>query len=173
MPSKALVLRPHDVAVALQLAVVPGLPFAELAERLRISVGETHNAVRRLKAARLVHLDQRRVAISSLLDFLSAGVPYAFPAEVGAMARGVPTAHSAPVLAERFAPGEPLVWPSAHGTVRGASIVPLYPGAPELPGHNETLYELLALTDAVRVGQAREKKMALDILRDRLRHPTE
>lgn len=171
MPQRALSLRPHDVAAALQLALEPGLPYGMLADRLRISLGEAHNAVRRLKSARLVGPDEKRVAITQLLEFLAKGVPYAFPAEPGSMTRGFPTAHSAPPLVDRFGAADPVVWPSARGTIRGASIIPLYPAAPELVESNRPLYELLALTDAVRIGQARERKMAMDVLTERLRQP--
>ena len=171
MPQKVLSLRPHDVAVALQLAVTPSLIYGELAKRLKLSLGEAHNSVRRLKAARLVNNDEKRVVVSRLLEFLESGVPYAFPAQLGSVTRGVPTAHSAPPLVEHFGAGDPVVWPAAHGSTRGAGIIPLYPAAPALPAFNPTLYELLALTDALRIGQMRERKMAIDILRNRLHNP--
>jgi hypothetical protein len=170
MRQRALSLRPHDVAAALQLTLEPELPYGALADRLKISLGEAHNAVRRLKSARLVGPGEKRVAIAHLLEFLAKGVPYAFPAELGPVTRGIPTAHSAPPLIERFgAAADPVVWPSAHGTTRGASIVPLYPAAPELLDSNRPLYELLALTDALRIGQIREQKMAIEVLTERLR----
>ena len=41
---------------------------------------------------------------------------------------------------------------------RGQSIEPLYPSVPETVLKDEKLYELLAITDAIRVGRTREKK---------------
>jgi hypothetical protein len=46
-------------------------------------------------------------------------------------------------------------------TVRGHSIIPLYPSVPEAALKDEKLHELLALTDALRVGRAREKEIAV------------
>lgn len=61
-----------------------------------------------------------------------------------------------------------MVWPSVHGNVLGTAITPLYDRAPELPGRCPSLYELLTLTDALRVGRVRERKLALARLRERL-----
>lgn len=51
--------------------------------------------------------------------------------------------------------------PSAvHGTVRGLSLAPLYPTVPEAALRDENLYAILALFDAERSGQARERNIA-------------
>lgn len=161
-------LKPQDVAVALQLALTPGLTYAALAAATGISQGEVHNAVRRLRGARLVRADVTQVHGLALLEFLGAGVPYAFPADAGAESRGVPTAHAAGVLGEGFSTAESLVWPSVEGRVRGASVVPLYDGAAATAARNPALYELLALVDAVRLGRARERTRATEVLRERI-----
>lgn len=171
MPKKPLSLRPHDIAVALQLAVESSVTYDGLAGRLKLSLGEAHNSVRRLKAARLVQADDKRVVVSKLLHFIEAGVPYAFPAELGPAVRGVPTAHSAPPLLAQFGTADPVVWPNANGTMRGAGIIPLLSTAPMLLNSNPAMYELLALTDAVRIGQVRERKKAMEILTTRVRGP--
>jgi hypothetical protein len=161
-------LKPQDIAVALQLALTPGLTYAALAVATGISQGEVHNAVRRLRGARLVVADVTRVHGPALLEFLGSGVPYAFPADAGAESRGVPTAHAAGVLGEGFSMTESLVWPSVEGRVRGASVVPLYDGAAATAARNPALYELLALVDAVRIGRARERTRAKQVLRERI-----
>jgi hypothetical protein len=165
---RQLTLRPGDVAVALQLALTPELPYRELAAATGVSLGEVHNAVRRLEAARLARAGTRTAAAATLLEFLVHGVPHAFPGIVGAETRGVPTAHAAPPLAARMAPADPLVWPDPHGRVRGLALTPLYAGAPSRAAENPPLYELLALVDALRVGRARERRLAQDVLRERL-----
>ena len=170
-PSPKLVmsrLKPHDVAVALQLALEPGSTFRRLAEALGMSRGEMHNAVKRLVEARLASPESRTVYRSRLLDLLTGGVPYVFAAAPGAETRGVPTAHAAPPLNDHFPGTAPFVWPDAQGTVRGQAVTPLYPGAPGTAQRNPALYEALALVDAVRVGQARERELALQLLRSRL-----
>lgn len=162
-------LRPGDVAVALELALRPGQALVPIAQAVGISLGETHNAVRRLRAARLLRPDDRHVMLHALIDFLTSGVPYAFPGTLGAETRGVPTAWAAPPLAEEFGGADPVVWPSTAGRVRGQSLTPLYPGATALPKSRPDLYELLALVDAVRIGRARERTLAVTHLRQRLR----
>ncbi|MDB4910172.1 MAG: hypothetical protein JWO39_995 [Gemmatimonadetes bacterium] len=170
------VLRPHDVAVALQLLLSPGMQYRELSKSVGLSQGEAHNSVRRLIASRLARED-REVNAHALHDFIVSGVPYAFPATLGPETRGVPTAHSAPPFADALFDDNVIVWPSAAGKVRGASLAPLYPGAPETARHNVPLYELLAAVDELRVGQARERERAKQYFRERLlarnrdRHP--
>jgi DNA-binding Lrp family transcriptional regulator len=164
MPS----LKPHDVVVALQLALTPDAPYRTLADSVGLSLGEIHNAIKRLTMARLLSADGRVPRKDALLDFLMKGVPYAFPAELGADTRGVPTAHAAPPLDANFSASDAVVWPFEKGERRGAAVEPLYEGAPLLPQRNRALYELLALVDAIRVGRARERELATKLLRERL-----
>jgi hypothetical protein len=173
----SLALRPSDVAVLLELGVQlepAAEPLARsyrgIAALVQLSVGEVHNAVKRLRIARLIQSDSFDVAVSSALEFLLHGVRFAFPAELGPVTRGVPTGASAPAIAASFAADEQLVvWPSASGNVRGASVEPLIASAPELPALNPKLYESLTLVDALRVGRARERRIAGELLGARLR----
>jgi hypothetical protein len=130
--------------------------------------GRAHNVVKRLIAARILQADQRKPNTIALLEFLSSGVPYAFPATLGPLTRGVPTAHSAPPLAGEILESEPVVWPSVKGHARGASVEPLYRGAPETALRNPDLYHLLALVDSLRIGRARERQRAKTMLHDRM-----
>ncbi len=161
-------LRAHDVAVALQLCLQPGLAYRALAEAVGLSQGETHNAVQRLVAARLVRSETRAVHRTALLDFICCGVPFAYATSLGPETRGVPTAHAAPPLISDFSGTDAVVWPSASGKVRGAAVEPLYAAAPASARRNPALYELLTLVDALRVGRARERQRARTILRERL-----
>ncbi|GAB1413422.1 hypothetical protein MASR1M97_21580 [Candidatus Desulfobacillus denitrificans] len=56
------------------------------------------------------------------------------------------------------------VWPSAKGAARGVGLAPLYPSVPDAALRDEKLYALLALFDAIRFGQARERNAARDLL---------
>ncbi len=97
----------------------------------------------------------------NLAEFALHGAKYAFAPERLPAGPGVPTSHSAPAFAGVFAPGhEPLVWPDAHGTVRGEGLLPLHPCVPGAALRDPALYELLALFDALRAGRARERGMA-------------
>ena len=60
------------------------------------------------------------------------------------------------------------LWPSLAGTLRGASVTPLSAAAPATAVDNPALYELLALVDAVRLGRARERTRARQLLRGRI-----
>ena len=162
-------LRPHDVCVLLQLALKPGLTFRELASSVGLSLGEAHNSRKRLEAAGLLQEGNAPVNVSGTLEFLSSGVPYVFPGQLGSETRGVPTAFSAPPLSEQIQSEESVVWPGAHGTVRGSSLEPLCPGAPETRESNPDLYRLLTLVDGIRIGRAREKRLALEQLESDLR----
>lgn len=164
-------LRPHDVAVALQLALSPEDGYAALAEAVGLSVSEAHAAVGRLTRASLFNRDRREIIPSALLAFVISGVPHAFPPMLGPETRGIPTAAAAAPLASTFPNAEQHVWPSALGTVRGPSLTPLYPKAIYIAARQPALYELLTLVDALRVGRARERRFAADLLRERLRAP--
>jgi hypothetical protein len=156
MPTMAP-LRPHDVAVALQLALRPGMFYRALAGTVGLSQGATHNVVKRLAAARLVRPDTRAVHLGALLEFVVGGVPDAFAAELGPETRGVATAHAGPPLVAEFSDAAPVVWPALDGSHRGATVEPLYGGAPSTMHRNPPLYELLTLVDALRVGRVRER----------------
>lgn len=107
-----------------------------------------------------------RVHAQNLLEFTLHGAKYAFPGERLPLAVGVPTSHSAPAFAGVFAPGSTdFVWPHPNGPVRGVGVEPLHPAVPFAAMQDPTLYELLALFDALRVGKARERNMAMERLR--------
>ena len=101
----------------------------------------------------------------NLAEFALHGAKYAFPAVKLPLVAGVPTSHSAPAFAGVFAPGSTdFVWPHPNGAVRGVGIEPLHPAVPFAATQDAKLYELLALFDALRVGKARERGMALERL---------
>lgn len=163
-------LKPVDVPVALRLAQKPEAKYAELAADLGISSSTAYGAVRRLQYAALLRPESRHVNWLHLRDFLGHGLRYAFPARPGARMRGVPTSHAAPPLRDhiRAAADDVYVWPSAEGPADGEAISPLYPQAVQLPERCPSLYQLLALADALRVGRVRERKLALETLEARL-----
>lgn len=98
----------------------------------------------------------------NLAEFTLHGAKYAFPGVRLPSAVGVPTSHSAPAFAGVFAPGSmDFVWPHPNGSVRGIGVEPLHPAVPYAAMQDAKLYEMLALFDALRVGKARERGMAL------------
>lgn len=168
MKHRPLSLRPHDVCVLLQYALKPQMTFRELSHLVGLSLGEAHNATNRLAVSRLVPPGGGTVNEQASVEFLISGVPYVFPGELGPETRGVPTAHSGPLLRDRFPDTEGIVWPSAQGSVRGLSLVPLCEGAPKTVVSNPELYEWITVVDSLRIGRARERAMAGELLRGRL-----
>jgi len=101
----------------------------------------------------------------NLAEFALHGAKYAFPAVKLPLVVGVPTSHSAPAFGGVFAPGSTdFVWPHPNGSVRGVGVEPLHPSVPFAAMQDAELYEMLALFDALRVGKARERGMALERL---------
>jgi hypothetical protein len=170
-------LRPQDVVVLLKLGAHPGQRFAQitLAEQLFMSAAEVSGAIRRGVEARLATKSAEfgtRPLYSALEEFLIHGVRYAFSAHEKSISRGMPTAWAAPPLKGQVALSSDAsipVWPDPHGTVRGSAIEPLYRSVPKAARMDPAFYELLALVDAIRIGRARERKIAADELRTRLR----
>src|SRR5579871_1707942 len=161
-----MVLKPQDVVVALKLLEYEEErpPFAQMAEELAMSSSEVHAAVKRAQAAHLVHGPElgERPNYRALEEFLIHGIKYVFPAQHGAMTRGLPTSYAAEPLKKYIKAGnEPLpVWPSASGPVRGTAFEPLYTSVPEAARRDPRLYQLLVLVDAIRDGRVRERKIA-------------
>lgn len=168
-------LRPQDVLVLIKLLSYQGTrpPMAQVGVDLSISSSEVHAALKRLALSRLVSIDRRahRPLLQAVEEFLVHGVKYAFPAKRGEVTRGVPTSYAAPPLNKRIEPGVelPAVWSFPEGQTRGVSLEPLYKTAPAAALRDPTLYEMLALIDALREGRARERKLAERELIERVR----
>ncbi|MBD3321719.1 MAG: hypothetical protein GF350_11545 [Chitinivibrionales bacterium] len=136
--------------------------YAQLAESVCMSVGETHASVTRLKEAHLFDDFTGKVISQAMLEFLVHGVRYAFPVTAGPRERGIPTAHSSPFMRNEieFAEDDLFVWPFAKGSVKGFAIKPLSRNAPAAALKDNKLYELLSLVDSLRVGKVREREYA-------------
>lgn len=167
-----MIAKSLDVVVLLKLLLERRLrPYAEIARELRISTSEVHAAVRRGVRAGLIDPQTRKPLRRPLQDYLLHGVRYAFPAWPGPVARGLPTAYAAAPLADKLASTDlPPVWPDPEGTVRGVAIEPLYKSVPAAARADSGLYQLLVLVDALRIGRARDRQLAEDELKSRLKH---
>lgn len=168
--AKQQIMSPHDIVLLLKIIAYGDEAWQQkpMAEALGISQSEVSKSVHRSKYAGLLDHTGKRVMRMALMDFLQYGLRYVFPQMPGAVVRGVPTAHSAMPLSREIQSSEAYVWPYGKGTVRGQSIMPLHPGVPEAALKDPVLHELLALTDALRVGRARERQLAIEELKKRL-----
>jgi len=165
-------MRPHDAVVLLKIAALGKKEWRlmDLSRELYISQSEITESLYRNMSARLISQDRKKLLKNSLLEFLVYGLKYVYPAKPGNLVRGIPTAHSAKPLSDIFkGTSEIFVWECYDGDVRGQSIVPLYPNAVKAAKEDPLLYELLALTDAIRIGSTREYDVAVKELRKRFK----
>ena len=160
-------MRPHDIVVLLKIISLKDRWLnKDLSAGLNISQSEISESLNRSAIAGLISPDKKKVFKSALLKFIEYGLAYVFPAELGAMEKGIPTAHSSPVLKDLIVSQENYVWPYANGNMRGHAIQPLYPNQVYAVLQDEKLYNMLALTDSVRAGKVREKNKAIDLLKN-------
>ena len=156
-------IKGQDIVVlaALMDESVRKLPYARLAHVVRLSVAETHAAVKRLQESALIN-GARSPIRRNVIEFLVHGLRYAFPMRPsGQCVHGMPTAYAAPIAADAFASrGMIPVWADSKGTDYGQAVYPLYPTAPEAAANDKALYGRLALIDMLRGGRIRERSFA-------------
>ena len=187
-------MKSQDVVVLLKLASLEDgeQEIGQRPARYGVATGEDPYSVRGLEAALGISKTEVSASIKrslgsglaikdrksgrpkpsrrQLREFIVHGLKFVFPAQPGAMQRGVPTAFAAPVLREflHSAGSVISVWPYARGQVMGQSIEPLFKTVPEAAEKDERLYAYLALIDAIRLGNQREAGVAAKLLTERL-----
>jgi hypothetical protein len=125
---------------------------AGLARELGLSAYEVVVGLERARRVGILDEEKRAVRTAALMEFLTHGLQYVFPAEISGTRRGIPTAE----LAGRF------VWPTADGEATGLALEPLDPCARRTAG---AARELLSLVDTLRAGRVWERMLALRELR--------
>jgi len=170
MPSQALKqlsLKPQDLLVTLKVAINPArsLLLSDLSNELGLALSIVHRCVGRAEQARLLtrSTGALRTSPASVKEFVIHGARYAFPGQLGTLTQGIPTAIGGPVLAELFevAATMPPVWPDPSGSTWGPSLQPLHPCVPFAARTDKALHVVLSLLDALRVGAAREREIAV------------
>ena len=167
-------LHPIDVPVALHLLESAADSYADVARDLQISSSTAHKSVQRLLVAGLLRRGfdgERAVNRQALVEFLTHGVRYAFPAALGNKVRGVATAHAGPALRESLVAEDAVVWAAAHGESEGSEIEPFWPKAAHVARTLPELYARLSAVDALRVGRARERQLAVAYLTNAILQP--
>lgn len=146
-----------------------------LEESVGISKSEVSSALQRCYQTGLAKPQREtgspRANTKALYEFIAFGLKYVFPARVGTLVRGIATAHAAPVLAGRLmSAGESIfVWEDALGSAHGQSVSPLFKSVPKAVRQDAELYAMLALVDAIRLGNERESALAKKLLQQMLR----
>ena len=151
-------------------AMANRLSVRGLAAETGISKSEVSQSLKRCLFAGLAIIDRKsalpKANIHALREFVVHGLRYVFPVRPAEIARGIATGHAAPVLQGRlmsageFAP----VWPDPRGNSQGQAVAPLFKSVPFAVRKDPQLYEYLALADAIRLGQPRERKLAAELL---------
>jgi len=162
-----------DVYVLLKLIAVQEMGLwvqSGIAYELGVSPSVVNRALKKAEELRLYTPSHKRVNARALEDALVHGARYFLAPKRGGEVRGMPTAWAAPPLAGGIVSGEalPPAWPYPMGEIRGLSIEPLHPSAPQAAGRDPRFYELLALVDVFRLGGARERALAEDEFHRRL-----
>ena len=179
-------LKPQDIVMLLKILAFMQdndeiMPQNKLAVLLCMSASEVHAGMKRLVLSGLlspVLIDDPKNKIilkpnkKACEECLISGVKYFFPAQFGAYTRGIVTSYAAPILEKHLILGDdPVpVWPYGEGNMRGLALEPLYSSVPnsiaQFPDSN--FYEYLVLVDAIRSGRAREKNLAIQLLKEKL-----
>ncbi|MHB1220429.1 MAG: hypothetical protein ACYC0J_00320 [Gammaproteobacteria bacterium] len=182
-------LKPQDIVILLKILSTKilsqdsyeMLPQNKLAALLCMSASEVNAGIKRLilsgllspvisndRTKKIVYMPNKKACEECLIS----GVKYFFPVQLGAYSRGIATSYAAPILEEHLILGDdPIpVWPYGDGDKRGLALEPLYSSVPkslaEFP--DPLFYELLVLVDAIRSGRARERNIAIQLLKEKL-----
>ncbi len=141
-----------------------------LADKLHLPSASVQRSLDRLARTPAFDARQRRVSLAACDELFAHALRYLAPALTGGETRGLATSWAAPPLAEHLAPSSELrpIWPDPHGQLRGLEVKPLHPAVPTLARTDPPMHELLALTDAVRMGNTRTRALAIELLRARI-----
>lgn len=167
-------LKAQDLIVLIKLLANPGDDFSQrsLSSSLCISLSEINASLKRLVEANLLRKSKSASFLPILAaaeEFLLYAVKYFFPGKLGELIQGVPTAVGASLFDKKIARGnDPIpVWPDIHGSKRGLALLPIHPAITKSlrQSPDQEFYELLVLIDVIRSGQAREKNIAIKLLK--------
>jgi len=150
----------------------PEAPVRAIAKSIgAVSKSAVDVSIQRLKAHALLREEGSGRQINRLAarDLFEKAIQWIAPAVVGQFVLGLATAHAAPPLADKLRSDEDVVvMPVAEGPCRGRAVTPLHPAAPAAAGRDHKLHEILAIVDALRIGGARDREVAVAELRSRI-----
>lgn len=170
-------LKSQDCVILLKLLAHPGVAWSqrELAQSIGISLSEVNAGLGRLSVAGLLRKEKNGELfpnIDAAEEFLISGLKFSFPGKLGEYTRGIPAAVAAPLFHDKVALGnDPIpVWPDAKGEKRGLALMPIHPAVPKAlrDTPDQLFYEFLVLIDTIRSGKARERNIAIALLKERL-----
>ena len=153
----------RDVLVLLKVAAHQNeaLSVRRLAAGLEMSPSSVADSMKRLRAVGLMKQSSAaEINRISTREFLIHGLRWIAPGIVSGIELGLPTAGAASPLREQLIGAEEMVMPLKGGPHRGAAVAPIDEAAPRAAQLDPQLHKLLALADAIRVGDARSKQLA-------------
>lgn len=186
-------LKPQDIVILLKIIAIahaskskPGVwTQAKLAIHLCMSPSEVNAGIKRLYQSGLLGLgvgiegsyQKNLIPLpikAACEECLIYGVKYFFPIQLAAYTRGIATSYAAPIFTKHISIGnDPIpVWPYAEGEQRGLALEPLYRSVPQSIAEypDQVFYELLTLIDTIRTGRARERNIAINLLKERINY---
>lgn len=172
-------LKPQDCAILLKLLANSEENWSQrqLAEALNISLAEINAGIKRLIDAGLLRKNKQQQLLpiqAACEEFLIHGLKYLLPAKFGEYTRGIATGIAAPLFKNKIALGDdpPPIWPDAKGKIRGVALLPIHASVTKaLQTHpDEGFYNLLVLVDVIRSGRPRERNLAIQLLKVKLKH---
>ena len=163
-------MRPQDIVILLKIADKKEMEWSmkDLASELEISASEVSESLNRSVFSGLLMQNKKQIMKSGFLDFLKYGLKYVFPVKLGAMSRGMVTAYSAKPLVDIIQSSDKIVWAHPKGKERGMLIEPLIPSLPHACELEKSFYELVSLTDTLRIGRPREVAIAIEEMKKRI-----
>jgi hypothetical protein len=184
-------LKPQDIMILLKIMSMMTLSKSNpsetssqnrLATLLCMSPSEVNAGIKRLVLSRLLgpvfrgKVSDPKITIlpikAACEECLISGVKYFYPVELGSYTRGIATSYAAPIFEKLIVLGnDPIpVWPYGEGDRRGLALEPLYRSVPQSLAENPDplFYEMLVLIDAIRTGRARERSIAIKLLKERI-----
>lgn len=169
-PEAALLDELFGTQSAEQATLASKLSMRGLSNETGISKSEISQSLKRSYYSGLAKPDRMnglpKANVSALLEFVIHGIRYVFPVRPAELTRGIATSLAAPVLHGRLMTAGELaaVWPDARGNSTGQAVSPLFKTVPFAVRRDPQLYGYLALVDAIRIGQPRERKLASKLL---------
>ncbi len=142
--------------------------MARIAHELFMSKSEISLGIKRLKNNGLLieRIDDKATIPSeyAMKEFFIHGLKYIYPKEIGKICRGTETGSSYSLNNDINDNGEIYVWAYEFGDKKGSSIKPLYRTVPKAVEVDKELHNILSLIDIIRIGKAREVKLAKEKL---------
>jgi hypothetical protein len=165
-------LKAQDIVIAIKIAVSlqQGFTYAGMGASVGLPPSRAHASVKMLLRARLALASPQagiEIIRTRLLELLIYGVPYFFPPVIGGPTTGMPTASASPELQLDLigTRKERYMWPFPDGVERGIALLPIHPCAVHASKEDQNVYLALMAIDTLRVDGAREREMAISVLR--------